>query len=519
MYNKGPFADWVPKPLMLLLIIIFLFPMLAVMGVYTSNTTDIAGALATYSEYISLANNATTIGMAIAVMIVLRIKMRFRSKEIIAGSAIILAILSFVIGTTDNPLVVVTASFFIGFFKMFPMIEMILPVMFILSPTGDRGKFYAIFYPLTIGIGQLSAYLMSNLVFTSSWQAPYFFMAALMLVIAALSLIFQHNQRFSFKMPLYQIDWLSLGLLAISAMCFNVGLTFMRQQGWFSSSLIIWALLLGIVLLLATILIQKTRKRKLIKFDFILKKVNISHSLILLMFLGVYLASTSIFVQYTVGVLGYNNLINAKLNLWMIPGIVIGGVFAFYSFKNKWNLKYYIASGFIAFFLHTLMLYLLIQPQMNIEYFYIPMILKGAGMGILFIGIWFYASLDLEMNDMLGIIGILLMVRTFLATAFGGVIIGWATYQGQWQSLNDISMHLDTGNFANGMSIYGTTQINAMLASLKIVLGSLCWLIIPILIFVLTHHYGQFNYRRLILFRKVIRGNSIKGYKFSNQLT
>src|SRR5690606_36051685 len=133
MYNKGPFADWVPKPLMLLLIIIFLFPMLAVMGVYTSNTTDIAGALATYSEYISLANNATTIGMAVAVMIVFRVKMRFRSKEIIAGSAIILAILSFVIGTTDNPLVVVTGSFFLGFFKMFPMIEMILPVMFIIS--------------------------------------------------------------------------------------------------------------------------------------------------------------------------------------------------------------------------------------------------------------------------------------------------------------------------------------------------------------------------------------------------
>ena len=145
--------------------------------------------------------------------------------------------------------------------------------------------------------------------------------------------------------------------------------------------------------------------------------------------------------------------------------------------------------------------------------------LKGLGMGILFIGIWFYASLNLEMNDLLGIIGILLMVRTFVATAFGGAIIGWATYQSQWQSLNDISMYLDLGDFTNGMSIYGTVQINAMLASLKIVLGSLCWLIIPILTFVLTHHYGQFNYRRLILFRKVIKGNSIKGYKFSNQLT
>src|SRR5690606_6107203 len=118
MYNKGPFADWVPKPLMLLLIIVFLFPMLAVMGVYTGNTTDIAGALATYSEYISLANNATTIGMAVAVTIALRIKMRFRSKEIITGCAIKPTLLFYVSGTTDNPFTFVTCSLFIGFLNM-----------------------------------------------------------------------------------------------------------------------------------------------------------------------------------------------------------------------------------------------------------------------------------------------------------------------------------------------------------------------------------------------------------------
>jgi len=64
--------------------------------------------------------------------------------------------------TTDNPYVLIVCSFLIGFFKMFPMIEMILPVMFILSPTGDRGKFYAIFYPLAIGFGQLSSYYFAK---------------------------------------------------------------------------------------------------------------------------------------------------------------------------------------------------------------------------------------------------------------------------------------------------------------------------------------------------------------------
>ncbi|ROI13666.1 MFS transporter [Epilithonimonas hominis] len=515
MYNKSPFADWVPKPLMLLLILVILFPIVSINGVYTSNATDLSGALATYSEYVALANNAGVIGMGLSMVIALRIKMRFRSKEIITVSCIMLALLSYMCGTTENPWVLVAGSFLIGFFKFFPLIEMILPIMFILSPTGDKGRFYAIFYPLVIGFGQFFGYKMALFTFESNYQAPYFLMSAMMLLIATISLIFQHNQRFCFKKPLYQIDWLSLVLLGSSAMFFNYFFVFMRQQGWFISPYIIGSLISGVILLALTIYRQKFLKRKMIKFNFFVERENVKHGFVLLLFLGVYLASTSIYSQYTLGVLGYNNLINAHTDLYMIYGIVIAGVIAFFHFKKNWNVKYYIAGGFIAFFLHTLCLYLIIQPQMNIEYLNYSMILKGLGMGILFIGIWFYASLDLEMDDVFGVLSILIMVRTFFATAIGSAIIGWAVYQGQWQSLSDMSNYLDIGDIPNGMAIYQNISLNAVMASGKIVLGALCWFTIPVMIYVMTHHYGQFNYRRLALFRKVLRGSSIRGYRLS----
>ena len=514
MYNKGPFASWVPKPLMLLLILTILFSMMTVSGVYTSVITDITGAMATYTEYISLANNAGTIGMGCAIMILMRVKMRFRTKEIISVSAIILAILSYMCGTTDSPVVLISCSFLIGFFKMFPLIEMVLPIMFIIAPTGDRGKFYAVFYPLSIGFGQLSAYYFAQMVFDGSWQTPYMFMSATMLVIAALSLIFQHNQRFGFKMPLYQIDWLSLILFGASMMSLNYFFVFMKQQNWFHSPNIIISLIIGLGLFVALIYRQKSLKRKMIDFG-AFKKKNVIHATILLFFLGLYLASTSVYTQYTVGVLGYNNLINAHINLWMIPGIVIAGILAFYGFKNKWYIKYYIAFGFVCFALHTLCLYLIIQPQMDIRYLEYATILKGLGMGILFIGLWFYATLNLQMNEMMGMMVILIVVRSFLATSLGSAIIGWATYQSQWQSLTDISMYLDAGEIPNGMAIYQNISLNALMASGKIVLGTLTWLIVPILIFIATHSYGSFHYKRVVLFRKAIRGNSIKGYRLS----
>ena len=514
MYNKSPFADWVPKPIMLLLIIIILFPLTAVSGVYMGNATDIAGALATYNEYISLANNASAIGMGLGILIAMRIKMRFRSKEIISVSCILLALLSYMCGTANNPWVLVIGSLLINFIKIFPIIEMILPVMFILSPSGDKGRFYAIFYPIMIAFGQVSSYFFANLVYNSSWQSPYLIMSAMMLVVAAVSLIFQHNQRFCFKKPLYYIDWLTMLLLTIAMMSLNIALTFMRQQGWMISPYIRWALFLFVVFLGLTAYRQRFLKRKMIDFS-IFTRTNVWHSMLLLLFLGIYLASSSVFSQYVVGVLGYNNLINAQLNLWMIPGMILAGVYAFFSFKNRWNLKYYIATGFIAFFLHTLCLYLLLQLQMDVTYLQAIMTLKGLGMGILFIGIWYYASVGLEMNQLFGLMCILLMLRSFISTALGGAILSWATYNAQWQSLNDIGSMLDVGNFANGMLLYRSLNLNALMASGKIVLGALCWFTLPILVFVLTHHYGQFNYRRVILFRKAIRGNSIKGYRLT----
>lgn len=136
-------------------------------------------------------------------------------------------------------------------------------------------------------------------------------------------------------------------------------------------------------------------------------------------------------------------------------------------------MKFYVAGGFISFFLHTLCLYLLIQPQMNIEYLQYSMILKSLGMGMLFISIWLYAAEGVSMDGLFGAMGILIMIRGFLATAFGAAIISWALYRGQWQSLNDISMFLDNGNFTNGIAIYQNISLNALMASSKIVLGSI----------------------------------------------
>ena len=169
-YNKGLFKSWVPKSVQLLLILIFTFVIMSVNPVNMGNISMMVGDLGTMSEYLMMANFASFIGMATSMPLVLRVKMRFRTKEIMIVSLAVTALLSFVIGTTEVPEIIVAASFLMGFFKMFMMMEFILPLMFILSPDGKRGKFYAVFYPFSIIAGNISGYYLAKLAYHTTWQ-------------------------------------------------------------------------------------------------------------------------------------------------------------------------------------------------------------------------------------------------------------------------------------------------------------------------------------------------------------
>lgn len=489
------------------------FAFLSVSGVYSGTTSDVAGSLSIYGEFLGMARNASTIGMSTSIFLLARLKSRFRTKELMTASAILLAALLYIIGTTQNPFVIIFCSFMIGFLRMYPMMEMATPLMMLIAK-GNKGIFYAIFYPLAISFSQIYSYFFCKLVTESNYQSIYFMMSGVMLFVAFLSQVFQHNQRFCRKTPLYQIDWLSIGMFATSAMCFNYFLSFMQQQGWFTSPYIVGSFFIGVFLMIMVVIRQPYVKRRLFHFSVFYKFENVRHAILLFLFFGVFMSITSAYSRYTAGVLGYNSVTSGSLNLWMIPGLVIAGIVGYLSFKNQWKIKYLILFGFTGMFLQAFSSYLLIQPEMNISYLRIPQIFKGIGMASLFMSIWFYASSNVPRNLMMGVMSIMIMVRSCFSIAIGGAIIGWASYQAQWQSLSDMSAYLDWGNTMIGAVNIRNININALMTSAKIVLGTICWLIIPILIIVASHSYGVFNLRRWVVLKNWVNGNAIKGYRF-----
>ena len=189
-----------------------------------------------------------------------------------------------------------------------------------------------------------------------------------------------------------------------------------KQQDWLNSPKIIDASIAAFACFVMLAFRQTRLKRPYISFK-IFKRKNVYSGLLMLLMLGMFLATGTVQNIFAVSILGYDLVTNAELNLWMIPGMVASGVMGMMWFRQNINIKFFVLSGFAALIAYCIIMYFSMVPEMNFERWYLPMILKGYGMCSLYITIWFYMMDKLDINDMMAAIGLALVWRSFIAVA------------------------------------------------------------------------------------------------------
>ena len=495
MYNQGLFRSWVPKLVQLLLIIIFISVIVPVNGIYIGNVSAMVGSTGMPSEYFVWASYGSTIGMGAAMPIILRMKFRYKIRDKVTLIFILIAILSYLNGTTDRPLLIVANSVIIGYLKMIVMLEFIIPIMFMISPEGNRGKFYSVFYPFSIIVSQLAGYVLTIVAFDYNWQFVHIISAVVCLALALLAWIFMHDKYGGFKMPLHYIDWLSILLFVAMFMLGAYVLAFGKQLYWIHSPRIINASIASFVSLLLLVIRQYTLKRPYLSFK-LFRKNNVIHGMIMLLFTGMFLSTGSIQNIFTVGILGYDPVVNASLNLLMIPGIVAAGVYMNFWFKQGRGLKMFIFLGFSAMLAYTVMMYFSMSLQFNFERWILPMLLKGFGMGALFIAVWYYTLDKISMDDMLAGAGLVLVWRTFFSVGIFSALFSWLQYQFQIEAVGNLAIYMDgnTISYSQVMGNMKAIQFNAILAANKRLLGYICIAGVGVLMYVLAYHFGVERY-------------------------
>ncbi|MEO7047022.1 MAG: hypothetical protein ABI091_17095, partial [Ferruginibacter sp.] len=472
MYNSGLFANWVPRPLQLVLLLIFLIPSFTISGIYLPNTHYMFSGTGSMAEHMAMANYATNIGMSVAFPLVLRILHRFRKKEILITSLSVCCVLSFICGTTNSAAVIILCSLLIGFTKMFAAVISVLPIFGFISKAGNKAKIYSIFYPLVFTIAIIVNWCMFKAAYLFNWEYPFLLMSGALLVLILLALIFVHNQRSLKKLPLYGIDWLSIPIYVSAWLCFAYIASFGKQQGWLQSKSIILALAGFIVLMGIFITRVQMVKRPFINLK-ILRDPSVRYSILFLMALGAFMGTSSIQNTYT-AILQYGSYHSTLLSFMTLPGIILAGLVGFNYFGKGLSVRMYIFSGFLAYTLNAFIMYFMISPEVNYSMWWLPMILSGYGMAALMAPVWFYAINHLSIQVFLNAFGILFLVRTFIGSALASLLVSWLTYHFQWESFNNIAMNLEIQNIHSPMAVvYGKVQMNSILVSFKTFYGYL----------------------------------------------
>ncbi|MDH6307804.1 hypothetical protein M2451_000253 [Dysgonomonas sp. PFB1-18] len=456
----SPFRSWVPNWLKTVVALIILIPILLVNGAYTGSNIDISSYLGVISEDINMAYYASSVGMAVAHLVIPKVKPIATAKTIILIVLLFQVLLSFICAETSYIEIIIICSFFIGYFKAFSMIETINILMPVLSPSGTRNEFYAKFYPIILTCGQLSLVLTAELAYIYNWQYMYYFMILMLLVSIIAVVICMSFARRLVRIPFKDIDWLSFFLVSVCFMAIVYVATYGKTKDWFNSGQII----------IATILIPLTGwlfiRRQFSDTPFldmsVLKNRN-SVTIYLLSFLLMFYASFSILISsYTTNVLRLDSTHVNELYLYMIPGFLVGGVICYYWFLKEIRMAWLIFLGFACFTLSIALLYFQITPNGLYEDLYLLMFLRGIGMLVLFVAFAIYGIYGLSPRQLIYNAFFLITARSALAPAIGASVLTNWLYRLQQKNTSILSEGVDMQNpLANSQF---TSSVNSALS-------------------------------------------------------
>ena len=500
MELKDLFYKWVPVWVKLPVLFIFFFVVLTANGVYLGNSTDMYSGLGVYPEPFTAAYNAVYIGMSLGLLVEWRLKLRFPSKTLLLWGFSIMLLVNGINMFTDNPELMIMACLVLGFTKMAALIEIYIIWLAIWSKKLDTSRMYPFVYFTALGGIYFITWLTAQLAYSFNWRYAYIAMMVLVLVCLLLALVFVEYNKLRRPLPLYQMDVPGILLLVSFLLLLNYVAVYGKVENWWESDNIKLASALIPVTLFGFLLRERVVKRPLLPFS-IFKKPSFLKGLFFFFGLGIFLPS-SIQGTFTAGVLDFEEIRNAQLDLYLIPGVTAAAVLCFFWYYYKRNTEILLFIGFASFVAYYIILYSKLATGLGMEDFWAMSLLKGFGTAILYVVIGLYTTGGFPLNVILTAGGMMIMVRSFLGSGIIAGIYSYLLYAGRIRHLDILagSPEADAGFLFKPAGYYREMQEQATMAVSKEMCGGIIIAGIVILaVIVVSHFYREAMHRRRIL--------------------
>ena len=347
---------------------------------------DMRGTMGATLTEVGWVVTAYAIGNVIIVPMTSWLSQQFGRRNYFAASIILFTVCSFLCGNATGIWELVLFRFLqgIGGGALLVTSQTIITESY---PPDKRGMAQAI-YGLGVIIGPtlgppLGGYIVEHF----SWPLIFYINIPIGVIAALLTLQFVRSPKYGEKSTVRDIDWLGIGLLALTVGSLQYVLEKGQDDDWFSSNIIIVLAVAAVLGLYFFIWRELTYKKPIVDLR-VLKNGNLRVGTILsfIMGFGLY-GSTFIIPLYTQSILGWTA---EQAGMLMVPAAlttavmmpVIGTLL-----QKGVPQQYLVGAGFILFSIFTFWGYAILTPDTNADNFFWMLIVRGIGMGMLFIPI------------------------------------------------------------------------------------------------------------------------------------
>ena len=483
--------DFIPEKvrpwIMLLIAVAFQFSG----GVYLAAVSEMGGALALRSEDVMMAGYASMVSMALSFAILFRLKFRFTSRTALLICAVVIVICNLVCVNTGNVVVLVSASFVAGFFRMWGTFECNSTLQLWVTPKRDMAVFFCYIFLMVNACIQLSGLTTVHIATWINWEYMHWFVIAFLLGVIIFVLVGFRGDRFMPFLPLYGIDWLGAILWSITALSIVFVGVYGEHYDWFGSPYIRMGSLVAAVSLLLNIARALVIRHPYIDLSiWTYKPVWLTFLLYIL--IDFLLAPQHVLEHiYMEKILHYEALHIISMNWIVLLGIVAGSIFTYYTFaRRKWGYKRMLVFAMSCITVYLLIFYFHIDYNLPKEALFLPVFLRG--MGYVVVAICFLTSISGSVPFRIFFHAV--TMQTFVSATLGGVVgnalLGRIVKLVVNRNAVLLGMELDNVNTTAVHiplpQLYGIVQQQAIMVSMKEIFGWLTMLaLFCLLVFVL----------------------------------
>lgn len=347
---------------------------------------DMKGSLGVTLTDVAWVVTAYAIANVIIVPMTSWLSQQFGRRNYFAASIIIFTVSSFLCGNADN----ITELIIFRFIQGLGGGALLVTAQTIITesyPKEKRGMAQAI-YGMGVIVGPtlgppLGGYLVDNF----SWPYIFYINIPIGIIATILTIMFVRSPRYEQKLKLNQVDFMGITLLAVAVGSLQFVLEHGQQDDWFENNLILLLSITAAAGFFFFIWREIIAEHPIVNLR-VLKDNNLAIGTIMSFILGFGLyGSTFIIPIYLQSILGWTAtdagllLIPSSITTaFMMP--IIGNLL-----QKGVAPKYLVAGGMLIFFIYSLWSYKILTPDTGSEHFIMPLVMRGVGLGLLFVPI------------------------------------------------------------------------------------------------------------------------------------